>query len=54
VTLRTRPQIERFLEGLDLVEPGLVLVSHWRPDGSLPTSADTPAMFGAVGQLRAG
>jgi hypothetical protein len=54
VTLRTRPQIERFLEGLGLVEPGLVLVSHWRPDGRLPTSADTPAMFGAVGQLPAG
>jgi O-methyltransferase involved in polyketide biosynthesis len=52
VAMRTRPQIERFFEGFDLVEPGLVLVSHWRPDGPLPPSAETPAMFGAVGRLR--
>jgi hypothetical protein len=38
LTLRTRPQIERFLAGVDLVDPGLVLV----------------AMFGAIGQLRNG
>ncbi|HTW01647.1 MAG TPA: SAM-dependent methyltransferase [Streptosporangiaceae bacterium] len=53
-TLRTRVQIERFLDGFDLVDPGLVLVSDWRPDGRLPSSADTPAMFGAVGQVRYG
>jgi O-methyltransferase involved in polyketide biosynthesis len=53
-TLRTRVQIERFLDGFDLVDPGLVLVSHWRPDGRLPSSADTPAMFGAIGQVRHG
>jgi S-adenosyl methyltransferase len=54
VTLRTRPQIERFLEGVDLVEPGLVLVSHWRQDGRLPSSDGTPAMFGGIGQLHSG
>lgn len=52
VTLRPRAQIERFLEGFDVVDPGLVLVSHWRPDGRLPSPADTPAMFGALGRLR--
>jgi O-methyltransferase involved in polyketide biosynthesis len=54
MTLRTRVQIERFLDGFDPVEPGLVLVSRWRPDGRLPSSAETPAMFGAIGQLRGG
>lgn len=51
VTLRTRSQVERFTEGFDLVEPGLVLVSHWRPDGPLPPPDDLPAMYGAVGRL---
>ena len=32
LTLRPRPQIERFLDGFDLVEPGLVWVPQWRPD----------------------
>jgi O-methyltransferase involved in polyketide biosynthesis len=53
-TLRTRVQIERFLDGFDLVDPGLVLVSHWRPDGRVPSSADAPAMFGAIAQVRSG
>ena len=52
VTMRSRAQIERFLEGLDLVEPGLVLASHWRPDGPLPPVEQTPAMYGAVGLVR--
>ena len=30
---RTRAQIESMLEGLDLVEPGLVRCADWWPDG---------------------
>jgi len=52
VTLRSRAQIEPFLEGLDLVDPGLVLASHWRPEGPLPAADETPAMLGAVGMVR--
>jgi hypothetical protein len=29
---RTRTEIQRFFAGLDLVEPGLVYTSEWRPD----------------------
>jgi hypothetical protein len=29
---RTPEQIARFLDGLELLEPGVVTVSHWRPD----------------------
>src|SRR5262249_61759964 len=31
VTFRTRPQVARFFEGLELVEPGMVRVQEWRP-----------------------
>ncbi|HXW46719.1 MAG TPA: SAM-dependent methyltransferase [Streptosporangiaceae bacterium] len=41
VTTRDRDQVARFFTGLELVEPGLVNVSDWRPDGSAP--ADGPA-----------
>ncbi|TMR90524.1 SAM-dependent methyltransferase [Nonomuraea basaltis] len=31
--MRTREQIARFFAGLDMIEPGLVTVTDWRPDG---------------------
>ena len=31
VTFRDRPAVSRFFDGLDLVEPGLVQASKWRP-----------------------
>jgi hypothetical protein len=31
-TLRTRDEAARFFTGLELVEPGLVMVHQWRPD----------------------
>jgi hypothetical protein len=33
---RSRAELERFFEGVELVEPGLVFVDQWRPDGPLP------------------
>ncbi|MGA2831171.1 MAG: SAM-dependent methyltransferase, partial [Streptosporangiaceae bacterium] len=36
VTLRTHAQVAEFFEGWDLVEPGLVQVPLWRPDGKPP------------------
>jgi hypothetical protein len=35
----------------DLAEPGLVLLSQWRPGGE-ESALDGPAGFGAVGQIR--
>ena len=50
VTWRTREQVERFLEGTDLVEPGLVPIEEWRPD---PGAAEgRSAGWGAVGRKR--
>ncbi|MDJ1137265.1 SAM-dependent methyltransferase [Streptomyces iconiensis] len=40
---RTRQQIERFFEGLEILEPGLVSVSRWRPEAlpfGLPDEVD--------------
>ena len=49
---RDRATAERFLEGLELVEPGLVQMHKWRPDcdtyDAVP-EADI-AMYGAVGR----
>jgi len=30
--IRPRPDVERFFAGLDLVDPGVVPLPHWRPD----------------------
>jgi S-adenosyl methyltransferase len=36
MTLRTPQQIARFFEGVDLLEPGVVSCTRWRPDISPP------------------
>jgi len=38
---RTRAEVARFLEGLELVDPGLVSIDDWRPDGP-PPEVETP------------
>jgi len=44
MTLRTPGQIARFFDGLDLLEPGVVSCSRWRPeagpDGAQPDEVD--------------
>ena len=50
---RDRAQFGRFFGRLDLVEPGIVAVSDWRPtapESERPTAADV-AIYGAVGRL---
>jgi hypothetical protein len=32
--VRTPKQIAEYFDGLEMLEPGLVTVSHWRPDGN--------------------
>jgi O-methyltransferase involved in polyketide biosynthesis len=38
LTPRTRDEIARFLDGLDLVEPGLVAAHEWRPELGEPVA----------------
>jgi hypothetical protein len=38
-TLRSRQQVTDLFVGLDLVEPGVVQISRWRPDSELERHA---------------
>jgi SAM-dependent methyltransferase len=51
-TLRRRDEVARFLDGLEPVEPGLVLVDEWRPEpGHVPVPGALP-LYGAVARRR--
>jgi hypothetical protein len=52
VTLRGHADITAFFDGWDLVEPGLVQVPLWRPDGKPPRSRELTRawVYGAVGR----
>jgi hypothetical protein len=41
---RTRAEVLRLFDGLELVEPGLVLVCDWRPDPGDPSAQDHPVL----------
>jgi S-adenosyl methyltransferase len=41
-------EIERFFDGLDLVEPGIVPVTEWRPEPDTPPTVSHPALRLAV------
>jgi hypothetical protein len=45
---RTVEQIERWFDGLELVEPGLVSVTRWRPDGPGTGEPEPIDGYGAV------
>ncbi|MCL9758546.1 SAM-dependent methyltransferase [Frankia sp. AiPa1] len=52
-TARTRVEVERFFEGLELVDPGIELVHRWRPDDP---NADAPAdeqvsVYGGIARI---
>ncbi|WP_344320073.1 SAM-dependent methyltransferase [Streptomyces macrosporus] len=54
VTLRRHAEILRLFEGYDLLDPGLVQLPRWRPDGPAP-EPDEPrrvALYGGVGVKR--
>jgi hypothetical protein len=50
---RSRVDIERFFEGLDLIEPGVVYVPLWHPESADDLFVDQPARslnFGGIGR----
>jgi S-adenosyl methyltransferase len=51
VTFRDRAQVDRFFDGLELVEPGLVQASRWRP-GSDAEAASPAALWAGVALKR--
>jgi S-adenosyl methyltransferase len=48
--LRSREQIAGFFDGLDLVEPGLVAVSRWRPEPSPFGGPQVETTLGGIGR----
>jgi hypothetical protein len=48
-TYRSQPEVAAFFDGLDIIEPGVVPVQHWRPDSEVE-AARRAAMWGAIGR----
>lgn len=49
-TLRTRAEFTRFFDGLELVDPGVVYATDWRPEEPVDTQAPArPCNYAAVG-----
>jgi trans-aconitate methyltransferase len=49
ITSRSREQVTRFFDGLDLIEPGVVPIQQWRPDSDAEATARA-GMWGGVGK----
>jgi trans-aconitate methyltransferase len=47
---RTKAEVERFFNGLELIEPGVRLIHRWRPDPDLDEAVDDAdiGMYGGV------
>jgi SAM-dependent methyltransferase len=49
---RGKEAIARMFNDRELIDPGLVLVSHWRPDGGVPSpNADRAWTYGGVARV---
>lgn len=51
-TYRPRTEILACFNGLELVDPGLVRISEWRPDGRVPREQQEAALYGGIGVKR--
>ena len=50
IVTRSRAQVERFFDGFELVDPGLVEIQRWRPED--PGSGLPGGFYGGVGRKR--
>ncbi|GGW39392.1 MULTISPECIES: SAM-dependent methyltransferase [Streptomyces] len=48
LTQRTPEDVARFFDGLELLEPGVLSCSRWRPEGGDASEPEEVAMFGGV------
>jgi hypothetical protein len=49
-TTRSQAEVAAFFDGLDLVDPGVVPILAWRPEGAPPHDPRTAYYYGAVGR----
>jgi trans-aconitate methyltransferase len=52
ITFRGHAEVTRFFDGLELLEPGVVPVNHWRPGAGGPDPARGLPAYAAVGRKR--
>jgi hypothetical protein len=52
VTPRSYADVSRFFDGLDLVEPGIVRASEWRPDPAFDPGTTTSTMWSGIARFR--
>jgi hypothetical protein len=52
LVMRSRDNIARFFDGLELVEPGVVYLSQWQPTTSFYAGGGTHWAYAGVGQKR--
>ncbi|HEV8176856.1 MAG TPA: SAM-dependent methyltransferase, partial [Gemmatimonadales bacterium] len=50
ITARSRQELIRFFDGLELLEPGVVSASLWRPEADGPGTPVEVFNFGGVGR----
>ncbi len=48
ITLRSRAQITALLDGLEVVEPGVIAQPWWHPDGEPPQNPLANWAYGAM------
>jgi SAM-dependent methyltransferase len=48
--LRSLPEITRFFDGFDLVDPGVVWMNEWRPDPAVPHAGQFKSLRAGVGR----
>ena len=50
LSMRSGAEIARFFDGLELVDPGVVFLSRWRPTGEYPIRGGTRWGYCGVGE----
>lgn len=50
MVLRTKDQVERFFAGFEMVEPGIVFLSQWRPSTEYYAGGGTRWVYAGVGR----
>ena len=48
--LRSLPEIQRFFDGLDLLDPGVVWINEWRPGAEFRPAGQPRSLRGGVGR----
>ena len=50
MSMRPREEVIGFFDGFRLLEPGVVGIPFWRPDGSVPAGAERNPGYAGVGR----